>query len=105
MRNDIDVVAAAMSKAWGQVRLPERLNAMVIRENEAFDTLAAQLRVPLDELRRRAEQRYTGERERRARLSRSNEDPELGPRISAVLDALGNLDRVFRQHLVAYKQT
>jgi hypothetical protein len=98
MRNDINVVVAAMRKGWDQVRLPEKLDAMAARENEAFALLAAQLRVPLDELRRRAEQRYTWERARRTQLLPSNEDPEIRHRISAVLDALGNLDKAFRQH-------
>jgi hypothetical protein len=99
MPNDIDVVVVAMSKAWDQVRLPERLDAMATRENAAFEVLASQLRVPLDELKRRAEQRCAGQQERRAQLVPSNEDPELRSRISAVLDALGNLDKAFRQHL------
>jgi hypothetical protein len=99
MSNGIDVVAVAMSKAWDQVRLPEKLNAMATRESEAFEVLASQLRVPLDELKRRAEQRCAGQRERRTQLVPSNEDPELRPRINEVLDALGNLDRAFRQHL------
>ena len=32
-----------------------------------------------------------------------DEDPELRPRIRAVLDALGNLDKVFRQHFEAFQ--
>jgi hypothetical protein len=33
-----------------------------------------------------------------------DEDPELRPRIRAVLDALGNLDKAFRQHLKHFSQ-
>jgi hypothetical protein len=32
-----------------------------------------------------------------------DEDPELRPRIRAVLDALGNLDKAFRQHFEAFQ--
>ena len=32
-----------------------------------------------------------------------DEDPELRPRIRAVLDALGNLNKAFRQHLEAFQ--
>ena len=32
-----------------------------------------------------------------------DEDPELRPRIRAILDALGNLDKVFRQHFEAFQ--
>ena len=32
-----------------------------------------------------------------------NEDPELRPRIAAVLDALGNLNKAFRQHFEAFE--
>ena len=32
-----------------------------------------------------------------------DEDPELRPQIRAVLDALGNLDKAFRQHLEAFQ--
>ena len=32
-----------------------------------------------------------------------DEDPVLRPRIGAVLDALGNLDKAFRQHLEAFQ--
>ncbi len=34
-----------------------------------------------------------------------DEGPELLPRIRAVLDALGNLDKAFRQHLEAFRPT
>jgi hypothetical protein len=57
MRTDNDVVASAMSVAWDRVRLPERQAAMAAKEHEAFAILATQLRVPLAELTRRAEQR------------------------------------------------
>ncbi len=33
----------------------------------------------------------------------SDEDPELQPRIRPVLDALGNLDKAFRQHLKVFQ--
>jgi hypothetical protein len=62
MCDDIDVVVAAMSEAWDQARLRERFAAIAAKENEAFEILAAQLGMPLDELRRRAERRYTGQR-------------------------------------------
>jgi len=65
MRKDIDLVATAMSEAWDQVRLRERLVAMAARESDAFEILAAQLRVPLDELRRRAQRRCSTDCERR----------------------------------------
>jgi hypothetical protein len=32
-----------------------------------------------------------------------DEDPELRPRIRAVLDAQANLDKAFRQHLEAFR--
>jgi hypothetical protein len=32
-----------------------------------------------------------------------DEDPVLRPRIRAVLDALGNLDKALRQHLEAFR--
>ena len=32
-----------------------------------------------------------------------DEDPELRPRIRAVLDGLGNLNKAFRQHLEAFQ--
>jgi hypothetical protein len=66
MRKDIDIVATAMSEAWDQVRLRERLAAMAANESEVFETLAAQLEVPLDELRSRAKRRCIRERERGA---------------------------------------
>jgi hypothetical protein len=32
-----------------------------------------------------------------------DEDPKLQPRIRAVLEALGNLDKAFRKHLEAFQ--
>jgi hypothetical protein len=32
-----------------------------------------------------------------------DEDPELRPRLRAVLDALGKLDKAFRQHLETFQ--
>jgi hypothetical protein len=44
----------------------ERLTEIAAKENEAFEMLAMQLGVSLDELKRREKQRYTGRREHSA---------------------------------------
>jgi hypothetical protein len=53
-----DIVAAAMSAAWDRIKLHEKQIALAKQELAAFQTLAAQLGVPVDELRRRAELRF-----------------------------------------------
>jgi hypothetical protein len=48
------IVAIAISAAWDRVKLHEKHVAMAEEEDVAFTALAQQLRLPVDELRRRA---------------------------------------------------
>jgi hypothetical protein len=46
---------------------------------------------------------HTGNARWQALLCRLSEDPELRPRITAVLQALGEVEKVFRKHAEVYR--